>query len=90
MVTRLQDQIHRIRIKNAIRFWYAKKSTLNRKLYNLHLKNGKEWQKLWDTINQNITDKLNLNVNRKYNTINNKLKTLKEHEERVHNAKKTR
>jgi hypothetical protein len=77
---RLEDQIHKLRIKK-IQFWYARKQTLNQTLYNFHLKIGKEWGQLWDIINQNITNKLDKKMNKKYmsNTLNNKIMKLREH-----------
>jgi hypothetical protein len=81
---RLTNQIHKTRIKNEIKFWYTKKSATNQILYNLHLKNSKEWGNLWDIINQNITNKIDMKMNKKYNTLNNKLSKLREFKDRTH------
>jgi hypothetical protein len=71
---RLENQIHTLKIKNELKFWYTKKQHLNKTLYKLHLKNSNEWKNLWDTISQIIDKKLELKMNKKYNTLNKKLK----------------
>jgi hypothetical protein len=74
----IENKIHKLHIKNAIKFWYAKKQNVNKTLYHLHIRNGKEWGSLWDLVNQNITKKLDLKMNVKYKGINNKIKKLKQ------------
>jgi hypothetical protein len=75
---RPEKQIHTLKIKNELKFWYTKKQHLNKTLYKLHLKNSNEWKYLWDTISQNIDKKLELKMNKKYSTLNKKLKKLRE------------
>jgi hypothetical protein len=41
-----KDKVHKLHIKNKIKFWYAKKQNLNKILYQLHIKNGKQWGNL--------------------------------------------
>jgi hypothetical protein len=65
-------------LKNEIKFWYIKKQQLNKVLYNLHLENGHVWKNLWTIINQSITEKVEQEMKTKYDTINNKIKKLKE------------
>jgi hypothetical protein len=54
----IEYKILKFRIKNEIKFWYAKKQELNKTFYQLHIQNGKQWGNLWDLINQNITTNL--------------------------------
>jgi hypothetical protein len=75
---RLQNQIHILKIKNELKFWYMKKQHLNKTLYKLQLKNSNEWKSLGDTISQSIDKKLELKMSKKYSTLNKKLKKLKE------------
>jgi hypothetical protein len=74
----IEGKVHKLRIKNEIKFLYAKKQNLNKTLYYLHIQNGKQWGKTWDLINQNITNKLNAKMSTKYKCINNKIKKLSE------------
>jgi hypothetical protein len=69
-----EAKVHKLRVKNKIKFWYAKKQNLNKILYQLHIKNGKQWGNLWDLINQNNTNKLDMKMSTKYRGINNKNK----------------
>jgi hypothetical protein len=39
----IEDKVHKLYIKNEIKFWYAKKQNLNKTLYHLHIQNGKQW-----------------------------------------------
>jgi hypothetical protein len=51
-----------------------KKDKLNRQLYHAHLKAAQEWGKSWHTICNFIHDSINKEMDKKYNTINQKLK----------------
>jgi hypothetical protein len=74
----IENKIHKLRIKNEIKLWYAKKQNLYKTFYYLHIQNGKECGNLWDLINKNISNKLEIKINIKYRNINNKIKKLKE------------
>jgi len=56
------------RIKDEIKFLYKKKENLNRELYERHLKAAKPWGRMWYSIQNNINEKLNQNVEKKYKT----------------------
>jgi DNA primase catalytic subunit len=62
-------------MKNEKIFLYAKKQTLNRTLYKLHLQAANEWGRSWD-ISQNITQKIEKKMENKYKSIHNKTKKL--------------
>jgi hypothetical protein len=70
--------MHILHINTEIKFLYAKRGINKKSLYQLHVENGKQWGSMWNVINQNITDKLNINMNAKYRLINNKINKLKE------------
>ena len=46
------------RINQEIKFLYAKKSKLNEKLLQLHLKCADDWNNVWSIIIKSIEDKL--------------------------------
>jgi hypothetical protein len=74
IIKHTESKIIKIRIKNEIKFLYAKKQELNKTLYNLHLQAANELGRSWDIISQNITQKLEQKMQRKYKTIHNKIK----------------
>jgi hypothetical protein len=55
---------------------YAKKQTLNRTSYKIHLQAANEWGRSWDIILQNITQKLEKKMENKYKIIHNKINKL--------------
>jgi hypothetical protein len=75
----IEDKVHKLRIKNKIKFWYADKHSLKKTLYRLHIQNGKKWKHLWDLINQYITNNLTMETNIKYRSIKYNIRKLKEH-----------
>jgi hypothetical protein len=72
----IEPKINKIRIKNEIKFLYAKKKTLNETLYKIHLQVINEWGKTCNIINQYITQKRNKKIEIKYKPIHNKIKKL--------------
>jgi hypothetical protein len=74
IIKHTESKVIKIRIQNEIKFPYAKKQELNRTLCNLHLQAANEWGRSWDIISQNITQKLEQEMQRKYKTIHNKIK----------------
>jgi hypothetical protein len=67
-----------IRIRNEIKFLYKKKQQLNRLLYESHLDNAFVWDKLWNVLESNIDEKLEVVMQRKYLVQERKLKKLRE------------
>jgi hypothetical protein len=65
IIKHTEPKITKIRIKNEIKFLYAKKQMLNGTLYKLHLQAANEWGRSWDIINQNITHKLERKIKNK-------------------------
>ena len=62
--TKAKAQISRI--KNEIQFFYKKKEQLNTQPYYKHLHNANTWQKIWDTIEDAINQKLQHEMNTTY------------------------
>jgi hypothetical protein len=59
-----KQKTQRLRIQNEIKYLYKEKQ-VNKDLYLSHLYNSNQWQKLWTHIEQNITDKLHLEIGTK-------------------------
>ena len=57
---------------------YAKKSKLNDKLLQLHLKCADDWNNVWPIIIKSIEDKLTNEMESHYNNLNKKLDKLQE------------
>jgi hypothetical protein len=74
VIKHIEPKITKIRIKNEIKFLYAKKQTLNETLYKIPLQAANVWGKTWDIINQYITQKLDKKMENKYKIIHNKIK----------------
>jgi hypothetical protein len=36
----IEDKVHKLHIKNKIKFWYSMKQNLNKTLYQLHIQNS--------------------------------------------------
>jgi hypothetical protein len=64
-------------VRNEIKFLYLKRQ-LNKELYSLNLINANEWYNMWNMIYKDINIKLNVEMERKYTTINKKTKTLEQ------------
>jgi hypothetical protein len=64
------------RIKDEIKFLYKKKDSLNRELYEHHLKAAKDWGKMWYPIQNHIDEKLNQYVEKKYKNLDSKTEKL--------------
>jgi U3 small nucleolar ribonucleoprotein component len=71
-----QKKIHTIRLKDEIKFLYKKKDKLNNDLYNIHLEAAQEWGNTWYIILDSIHESINQELERKYKTIDMKLKKL--------------
>jgi hypothetical protein len=69
-------KVRNIRIKDEIKFLYKKKQQLNKDLYHAHLEVAKEWGSLWTLIAESIGEKINLESEKKYETIKSELKQL--------------
>jgi hypothetical protein len=55
-----------------------KKQKLKKFQYNIHLKLATSWGNMWQVIEKDINDKLELEKQNKYKTLDNKLKKLSE------------
>jgi hypothetical protein len=64
------------RINQEIKFLYAKKSKLNEKLLQLHLKCADDWNNVWSIIIKAIEDKLTNEMESHYNHLHKKLDKL--------------
>jgi hypothetical protein len=73
-VTTKKAQI--IRVKNEIKFLFKKKERLNQELYNAHLKAAQEWGSVWYTILESIHSSLNSEMEKKYKSLDMKIKKL--------------
>jgi hypothetical protein len=62
-----------LRIQNEIKFLHKKKQQLNQKLYISHLYNAKFWQNSWFHIEQCITNKLHIELEKKIKNQKSKL-----------------
>ena len=60
-----QNKIPTIRIRDEIKYLYAKKQQLNSQLYQSHLLLANTWDNLWPTIQLNIEEKLHKETNTK-------------------------
>jgi hypothetical protein len=72
-----KQKAQRLRIQNEIKYLYKKKQQMNRGLYHSHLYNANQWKNLWTHIEQNINDKLHLEIGTK----------LENQAETIHNIK---
>jgi len=61
--------------KEEIKFLY-KKDKLNKSLYRTHLQAAQEWGKTWDLIRGNMHTTLNLEVERMYKNVDDKISRL--------------
>jgi hypothetical protein len=71
-----QAKVGAIRIKDEIKFLYRKKDLLNKKLYQIHLQAAQEWGNTWYTIRDYIHNDIIEDLNRKHNTLKQKLNRL--------------
>jgi hypothetical protein len=55
---------------------YKKNDKLNRDLYSVHLQAAKNWGKMWYPIQNSIHDSLNVEREKKYKNIDDKIKKL--------------
>ena len=74
IVTLKKTQITRLR--EVIKFLYKKKDKLNEFLYRTHLQAAQEWGKTWDIIRDNIHNSLNLEAERIYKSLDDKISRL--------------
>jgi hypothetical protein len=63
---------HQEYLKLVIKFLYAKKSKLDEKLLQLHLKCADDWNNVWPIIIKSIEDKLTNEMESHYNNLNKK------------------
>jgi hypothetical protein len=71
-----QSKISTIRIKDEIKFPYRKKNYLNKELLQAHLQVAQVWGSMWHTISEYLHNTINVTIDRKYNTLKQKLKKL--------------
>ena len=51
-----------MRLRDEIKFLYVKKNTINKELYNIHLRLVREGDKYWDVLQKSITESLNKTI----------------------------
>jgi hypothetical protein len=73
-----KQKAQRLRIQNKIKYLYKKKQQINKGFYHSYLYNANQWQNFWTHIEQNINDKLLLEIGAK----------LKNQAKKMHNIKK--
>jgi hypothetical protein len=74
-----------LRIQNEIKFLYKKKQQINKKLYISHLYNAKFWQNSWFHIEQCITNKLQIEIEKKIKNQKEKLNRISKNKEKENN-----
>jgi len=74
-----------LRIKEELKFLHKKKDTINRELYKCHLQAAHEWGNNWTYIQECITHKINKHIEKKYKTMEEKIRRLKQSS--THNQK---
>jgi hypothetical protein len=83
--TNTKQKARRLRIQNKIKYLYKKKQQINKELYYIHLCNANQWQNLWTHIEQNINDKLHLEIGAKLKNQTKKIHHLKTKNFPTHN-----
>jgi hypothetical protein len=58
----MSQQITIMRLRDEIKFLYVKKNTINKELYNIHLRLVREGDKYWDVLQKSITESLNKTI----------------------------
>jgi len=76
-----QLKVQTIRIKDELRFLYKKKALLNKQLYYAHLLAANTWGKTWNTIADITHSNISKNIEKKYQSINQKLHALQKKKE---------
>ena len=71
-----QEKIQTIRLKDEIKFLYKQKEKLNNDLYRIHLKAAQERGSTWHVSLDSIHESINQEWEKKYKTIEEKLKKL--------------
>jgi hypothetical protein len=79
----MQGKVHNIRLKDEVNYLYLKKEKLNKELYSVHLKAAKGWGNSWFIIVDSIRESINYEMERKYETMSQKLQKLKEKKHRL-------
>ena len=70
------EEIHVFRIREEIKYLYKKKYTLYESLYKTHLQAALEWGESWDPIRNSIHNAINLEFEKKYKILDNKISRL--------------
>jgi len=65
-----------MRIKGELKFLHKKQEMLNRELYRHHLQVAQEWGRWWVVIHVSILQKINTEMERKYKSMDDKIKRL--------------
>jgi hypothetical protein len=63
----------KLRIKDELKYLYAKKRQLNRQIYHLHISLANTWGSSWSYILHTIEEKLKKTLQPKYKNLDNKL-----------------
>jgi len=74
LVTTKKAQI--TRIKDEIKYLYKKKEKLNHELYKIHPRTAQEWGNTWHIIHDSILNSLNKEMEKKYESIEDKINRL--------------
>jgi hypothetical protein len=65
----IQQKIMTIRIKDGLKFLYAKKQKLNSQTYHLHLTLANNWNNMWGYIHHTIEEKLHKESQARYHKL---------------------
>ena len=71
-----KEKAQKIRLKEEIKFLYKKKEHLNGTLYKSNLEAAHEWGNIWPLIQEHLNYRINIIMDKKYKTLNNKIKNL--------------
>ena len=72
-----QRKLIKMRLKDEIKFLYAKKTELNKQLYRMHLTIANEWDKGAQILFMSIHDALTMKLQHKYKRLDKKMEKLK-------------
>jgi len=74
--TKTKEKAQKMRLKEEIKFLYKKKEHLNGTLYKSNLEAAHEWGNVWPLIQEHLNYKINIIMDKKYKTLNNKIQNL--------------
>jgi len=70
------QKMKNMRIKEEIKFLHKKKKQFNCELYRCHLQAAQEWSIVWYTIHESIQTSVNLEMEKKYKAMDDKINKL--------------